>query len=235
MDSNHRYPAPKAGAIAARRHPVQGGIIGIMDNNVNTIWKILDKISPKEISFIEESDPWRFLLTVMLSASTTDKQAVKAASALFSSFPEAKDVASADVGEIEALIRPAGLSKTKAPRIKEVSRYIAEHGLPETQEELEALPGIGEKTASCYLEHVLSLPAVIADTHFVRVASRLGFTDTTDRNKAAKEIRERFPSSLWSRMSMVLNLHGRTTCKAKPLCDKCPVNKLCPFLASGNE
>ena len=231
MDSNHRYPAPKAGAIAARRHPVQGGIIWIMENNVNTIWEILDKNFPENISFIDEPDPWRFLITVMLSASTTDKQAVKAAAALFEEYPDAASVASASLQDIERLIHPAGLSRTKAPRIKEVSRYIAEHGLPTCMEELEALPGIGEKTASCYVSQVLSLPAVIADTHFVRVALRLGFTDTDDRNKAAKEIRERFPEEVWYRMSMVLNLHGRTTCRPKPLCDKCLVSSLCPFSA----
>ena len=94
--------------------------------------------------------------------------------------------------------------------------------------ELVDLPGIGEKTAECYAEHVLGLPAVIADTHFVRVARRLGFTDTDDRAKAAREIRERFPSSQWSRMSMVVNLHGRTVCRPKPRCMECPVRTLCP-------
>ena len=228
MDSNHRYPAPKAGAIAARRHPVRGCIIGKMNKAVNTIWKILEENAPEEISFLPEPDPWRFLITVMLSASTTDKQALKAASVLFESFPNPEAVASAEIQEIETLIKPAGLSKTKAPRIKEVSGYIAEHGLPQSMEELVKLPGIGEKTASCYIEHVFGLPAVIADTHFVRVAKRLGFTDTDDRTKSAKEIRERFPSSIWSRMSMVLNLHGRTTCRPKPRCESCPVSSLCP-------
>ena len=228
MDSNHRYPAPKAGAIAARRHPVRWSIIRKMNDRVNTIWKYLEKIYPEKIFFISEEDPWRFLITVMLSASTTDKQAVKAAAALFSRFPDPSSVASADVSSVEALIRSAGLSRTKVPRIIAVSRYIADNGLPENAEALRSLPGIGEKTAECYKEHVLHLPAVICDTHFVRVARRLGFTDTSDRNKAAEEIRERFPEEIWSRMSMVVNLHGRTICRPRPLCSECQLSSLCP-------
>ena len=66
------------------------------------------------------------------------------------------------------------------------------------------------------MHSILGRPAVIADTHFVRVAKRLGLTDTDDRNKSAKEIRERFPEAMWSRLSMALNLHGRVVCHAKP-------------------
>ena len=199
-----------------------------MEDTVNKIWKILDKFYPEEISFIEEDDPWRFLITVMLSASTTDKQAVKAATALFSEYPDPSSLGKAETVKIEEIIKPAGLFRTKAPRIREVSAYIAENGLPENEEELTKLPGIGEKTAACYLDHVLALPAVIADTHFVRVSHRLGFSDTTDRQKAAAEIRERFPEAIWSRISMVLNLHGRTLCRPKPVCHDCPVKSLCP-------
>ena len=139
-----------------------------MNDRVNTLLKILDEIYPEKISFITENNPWRFLVTVMLSASTTDKQAIKVAAELFKRFPEPSDFAGAEIHEIETIIKPAGLYRTKAPRIKEVSSYIARNGLPHTEEELMNLPGIGEKTAACYLEHVLSLPAVIADTHFVQ-------------------------------------------------------------------
>ena len=115
-----------------------------MENTVNTIWERLDASYPERISFITEPDPWRFLVTVMLSASTTDAQAVKATSALFALYPDPESVAGAGDEEIGRLIRSAGLWKTKAPRIREVSAYIAEHGLPSSAEELMKLPGIGE-------------------------------------------------------------------------------------------
>ena len=164
-----------------------------MKSGVNTaqmIWRMLDERYPERISFLDETDGYRFLITVMLSASTTDSQAEKAACRLFSVFPDAASVGNADEASIEALIRTAGLSRQKAGRIKAVSSYVAAYGIPSDAASLMALPGIGEKTAACYLVNILGEPAVIADTHFVRTARRLGFTDTSDRARAAAEIRE---------------------------------------------
>ena len=194
----------------------------------NKIIRLLDEHYPKDISFLPVISPFRFLVTVMLSASTTDRQAEKAAENFFSSYPDASAIAEADEDDIEALIHSAGLSRSKARNIKRSAAYIRDHGLPESEEELVRLPGVGEKTAACYLVSVLGRPGVIADTHFVRVAKRLGLTDTDDRNKSAKEIREHFPESMWSRLSMALNLHGRVVCHAKPDCPSCPVSAICP-------
>ena len=192
------------------------------------IFSIIDKHYPEEISFLPVISPFRFLVTVMLSASTTDRQAEKAAENLFSVYPDENAIAAADADDIEKLIRSAGLSKSKSKNIKGTAEAVAASGLPDTMEGLMSLPGVGEKTASCYMHSILGRPAVIADTHFVRVAKRLGFTDTDDRNKSAKEIRERFPESMWSRLSMALNLHGRVVCHAKPDCRSCPVSAICP-------
>ncbi len=189
---------------------------------------MLDSSYPEKISFLKADDGYRFLITVMLSASTTDRQAEAAAEKLFSVYPDAAAVGNASAEDIERLIHSAGLARQKAVRIREVSAAVAERGIPGTLEELTALPGIGEKTASCYLYNILGLPAVIADTHFVRTALRLGFTDTADRNKAAKEIKERFSPDIWGRMSMAVNLHGRTFCRPKPLCSKCFLSTICP-------
>lgn len=190
------------------------------------IW-LLDEHYQKEISFLPVISPFRFLVTVMLSASTTDRQAEKAAENLFSSYPDAAAIADADEDDIEALIHSAGLSRSKARNIKRSAAYIRDHGLPESEEELVRLPGVGEKTAACYLVSVLGRPGVIADTHFVRVARRLGLTDTDDRLRSAREIRERFDPSLWARMSMTVNLHGRTVCSPKPRCSECFLLGLC--------
>ena len=203
-------------------------MISCMTERDKTIFDIIDKHYPEEISFLPVISPFRFLITVMLSASTTDRQAEKAAEALFSVFPDEKAIASADVSEIEVLIRSAGLSKAKSRNIKGTAEAVSVSGIPDTMAGLMSLPGVGEKTASCYMHSILNSPAVIADTHFVRVAYRLGFTDTIDRNKSAKEIRERFPENMWSRLSMALNLHGRVVCHAKPDCQSCPVSAICP-------
>ena len=236
MDSNHRYPAPKAGAIAARRRPGQRrDCSGKADDSSiaarDRMWSILDGYYPGEISFLPVISPFRFLVTVMLSASTTDRQAAEAAEALFSSYPDAAAIAAADADSIEALIRRAGLAHAKSRNIKAMSAIVAENGIPETMEGLQRLPGVGEKTAACYYSGILGGNAVIADTHFVRVAKRLGFTDTDDRTASAREIRERFPEELWTRISMVLNLHGRECCRPKPDCARCPVGSICPSSA----
>ena len=189
---------------------------------------LLSKHYPDKISFLPVISPFRFLITVMLSASTTDRQAESAAERLFSSFPTPSDIASASEDEIEVLIHSAGLSRSKARNIRKVASYVSEHGLPEDEEGLVRFPGVGEKTAACYLVSVLGRPGVIADTHFVRVARRLGLTDTEDRSRSAREIRERFDPSLWARLSMTVNLHGRTVCSPRPRCHECFLADVCP-------
>ena len=112
------------------------------------IFSILDGYYPERISFLPVESPFRFLVTVMLSASTTDRQAEAAAAALFSVYPDEKAVADAPTEEIERLIRKAGLSKSKSKNIKGTAGIIASSGIPDTMEGLTALPGVGEKTAT---------------------------------------------------------------------------------------
>ena len=150
------------------------------------IVKMLDEHYPADISFIPVTEPFRFLVTVMLSASTTDRQALLAAERLFAAFPDEDAVAEASEEDIEALIHQAGLSHSKARNIKRSAEYIRQFGIPETEDGLVKLPGVGEKTAACYLVSILNKPGVIADTHFVRVARRLGLTDTDDRARSAR-------------------------------------------------
>lgn len=186
-------------------------------------------IYPEEIEFIPADDPFRFLCTVILSASSTDEMALRSADKLFSSHPTAKDIAGLEEEEIASYIRSSGLTKSKARSIKALSRKASEEGIPETLEELTRLPGIGEKTASCYLVSILKKPAVIVDTHFARVASRLGLVKATTRDAIYKEVKESYPEEIWARLSMTVNKHGRTYCFArKPDCNGCPLGELCP-------
>ena len=201
-------------------------IISGMERDAQIV-KMLDEHYPADISFIPVTEPFRFLVTVMLSASTTDRQALLAAERLFAAFPDADAVAEASEEDIEALIHQAGLSHSKARNIKRSAEYIRQFGIPETEDGLVKLPGVGEKTAACYLVSVLNKPGVIADTHFVRVARRLGLTDTDDRARSAREIREKFDPSLWARISMTVNLHGRLVCSPRPECGKCFLSDIC--------
>ena len=188
----------------------------------------LDLVFPKEIEFLPCTEPFRFLVTVILSGSSTDKMAMISAEKLFGVFPDPKAISEAKREEIEDLIHSSGLFRAKARNIKALSEIVAEKGIPDTLEELVKLPGVGEKTASCYLQRVLKKNAVVVDTHFERTAFRLGLTDTHDRNKAAREIKERIPEKYWNRLSDTVNSLGRQKCRPKPNCSQCPVEKLCP-------
>ena len=205
-----------------------------MENKSIEIFKKLDEAYPKEIKFIKRDDPFRFLCAVILSASSTDREAMRAEERLNSVFDTAKKIAEADIAQIENLIKSAGLYKNKAKSIKALAEvYVRDNKIPETVEELIKIPGIGVKSANCYLVDVLGLPGVIVDTHFARVVYRLGLTSSLDRDKVYKEIRKTFDSSLWSRLSMTANLHGSTYCKASsPLCSSCFLSSICPSRAS---
>ena len=205
-----------------------------MESKSIEIFKKLDEAYPQTIEFIKRGEPFRFLCTVILSASSTDREAMRAEERLHLRFQSAKEIAKADISEIEELIKSAGLYKNKAKSIKALAEvYVRDGKIPETVEELTKIPGIGVKTANCYLVDILNKPGVIVDTHFARVVYRLGLTTTDDRDKVYKEIRSTFDSSMWSRLSMTANLHGREYCKARsPLCSLCFLSSICPSKAS---
>ena len=199
-----------------------------MESTPLKIINSLDAYFPQEISFLSYSNPFRYLVTVILSGSSTDKMAEISAERLFSVFADASSLKDAKVEEIEELIHASGLFRAKARNIKALSEIVAEKGIPDTLEELVKLPGVGEKTASCYLQKVKGESAVVVDTHFERTAFRLGLTHTHDRIKACKEIKDTIDKEYWNRVSDTVNNLGRKFCRPKPCCNQCPLSNLCP-------
>ena len=192
-------------------------------------FEILSGTYPEEINFLHADTPFQFLVSVCLSAQTTDAAVMKVTPSLFALFPDAHAMSSADVESIGEIIRPLGFWRTKAKNIIGLALAVDEMGhIPETIEALVRLPGVGRKTANCYINHICNKPAVIVDTHFKRVAKRLGYTEETDPDRVEADIKSKYPENVWSRMSMVLNLHGRKYCFAKnPDCEGCPVHDYC--------
>lgn len=205
-----------------------------MEKKSIEIFNKLNEAYPEKIEFITEKDPFRFLCAVILSASSTDREAMKAEERLHERYPDPASIAEASLEEIGSLIRSAGLYRNKARSIKSLAMVVVEKGcIPESIEELTRIPGIGVKTANCYLVDILRRPGVIVDTHFARVVYRLGLTTTNDRDKVYAEIRKSFDETMWSRLSMTANLHGRLVCKARaPECDACILSSICPSRAS---
>ena len=199
-----------------------------MESTPLKIINSLDSYFPQEISFLSYSNPFRYLVTVILSGSSTDNMAMISAEKLFGVFPDPKAISEAKREEIEDLIHSSGLFRAKAKNIQELSKIVVERGIPDTLEELVKLPGVGEKTASCYLQKVKGESAVVVDTHFERTAFRLGLTHTHDRIKACKEIKDTIDKEYWNRVSDTVNNLGRKFCRPKPSCNQCPLSNLCP-------
>ncbi len=203
--------------------------------NLPEILRILEEKYPDAACSLEAGeDPWRLLVMARLSAQCTDACVNRISPALFQAFPTPKAMAKADVAEIERLIRPCGLFRTKADSIREMSRVISEEyggRVPDTMEELLALPGVGRKIANLILGDVFGKGGIVADTHCIRIVSRLGFTPEGCKDPL---LTERTMDPLIDRKDQAafchrLVLFGREICTAKaPRCPDCPLSRFCP-------
>jgi len=184
-----------------------------------------------ELSY-DEADVWQLLVAVVLSAQCTDAKVNATTPALFERFPDLDAFARARPSQIKPYIASLGLAPTKARRLVDVARQLqSEHGgvVPRARDALEALPGIGRKSASVILANAFGVPALAVDTHVGRVSRRMGLTTQQDPSKVEAELEALWPSSRWLHAHHALIWHGRRVCKArKPLCDECPVTDLCP-------
>lgn len=202
-----------------------------MKSKALAIHRILDLESPARIAFLEQTDPFRLLISVILSAQTTDRQVNSVASELFSRYPNPAELAKADIEEVKGIIRSTGYYSTKAAHIIGTAQYLEQYfnsEVPLSMEELTTLPGVGRKTASCIIGQIAGQPAIIVDTHFGRVVRRLGLTASTNAEHVEREIAAILPPETQYRFSMTVNLHGRTTCHARqPKCALCPLAPHC--------
>ncbi|MFA6844617.1 MAG: endonuclease III [Sphaerochaetaceae bacterium] len=204
-----------------------------MENRIETIAGILDEQSPKEIRFLDERDPFRFLVSVVLSAQTTDEAVNKVVPLLFSRYKDACSLARAEQQDIEEIIHRLGFYHAKAKNIIALASSLCDMPFPTTLENLVKLPGVGRKTANCYIGDILGKSAVIVDTHFKRVVQRLGLVTTSNPTVIEAEIKKQLAPEKQYRFSMTVNLHGRRCCHAKnPDCPSCPLASLCPSSVS---
>lgn len=196
------------------------------------VYRILDGIYPQEIEFLIYSSAYQLLISVILSAQTTDNQVNAVTPRLFSSYPTPKDLCAAEVSDIENIIHSIGFFRRKALLIREAAcTIVTTFGgeVPLTLKELLTIPGVGRKSANVIIGHIAGEGAIITDTHFMRVVGRLGLTDEKEPVKIEREITSLIDVSLQFRFSMTVNLHGRRVCHARhPSCSTCPLQDLCP-------
>ncbi|MBQ8418990.1 MAG: endonuclease III [Clostridia bacterium] len=172
-----------------------------------------------------EGDPWRLLVMGRLSAQCTDARVNIVCEELFRRFPDAKAMADAPIGEIERLVYSCGVYKVKAQNIKDFSRIIVEEfdgKVPDTMEDLLTLPGVGRKIANLILGDIYGKPAIVADTHCIRISNRLGLANSKTPEKVEKALVEIVDPEKQSDFCHRLVWFGREVCDArKPDCENC--------------
>ncbi|MBK5094622.1 MAG: endonuclease III [Deltaproteobacteria bacterium] len=175
--------------------------------------------------------PFELLVATVLAAQCTDDRVNQVTPALFVRFPGPEAFAAASLPEIEEAVRPTGFYRNKAGALKGIgSALVARHGgnVPESMEELTALPGVGRKTASVILGACFGVDALPVDTHVGRVSFRLGLTRSKDPARIEEDLAEAVPKGRWD-FATQLGWHGRQVCVARqPRCGVCGLSRVCP-------
>ena len=191
----------------------------------------LKKVYPEVKCALIYSKPHELLIATRLSAQCTDIRVNMVTPALFERFPTIKDFAEAEVSEIEKYIQSCGLYRTKANDISLMCKMLhEEYGdtVPDTIEELTKLPGVGRKTANLICGDLYGKPALVCDTHVIRLTNRLGLADSKDAAKVEQQLAAIVPPEEGLGLCHRLVWHGRLVCNArKPECEKCTLCSLC--------
>ncbi len=188
---------------------------------------------PDAVCSLTYTDPLQLLIATRLAAQCTDARVNMVTPALFERFKTAQDFADADVSEVEEYIKSCGLYKTKAKDIVTMAKQLCDNvggEVPDTIEELTTLAGIGRKTANLVVGDIFGKPAVVVDTHCIRITSRLGFHSIKDAKKIEFILREVLDANESNDFCHRLVLHGRAVCTARsPKCDECSMADFCEY------
>jgi endonuclease-3 len=193
----------------------------------------LKRLYPNASCTLNYATPVQLLVATILSAQCTDERVNLVTPALFGQFPDAAALATAELVEIENLIRSTGFYRNKAKNIQAACRIlVTEYGgkVPPSMEQLLRLPGVARKTANVVLAHAFGINAgVTVDTHVKRLSYRLGLTKNTDPIHIERDLIRLLPSDDWENFSIRIIYHGRAICKARnPACSECLLSDLCP-------
>jgi endonuclease III len=200
---------------------------------VGAIFERLKSLNPQPTTELEYSTPFELLVAVILSAQATDKSVNLATRTLFKHANTPQAIAKLGIEGLSSYIRTIGLYNSKAKNVIEMCRLLIEqHGgkVPESREALEALPGVGRKTANVILNTAFGQPTIAVDTHIFRVANRTGLAPGENVREVEEHLLKVVPPEYLHDAHHWLILHGRYTCVArKPKCPECPILELCEF------
>ena len=201
----------------------------------------LKKEYPDTGCSLEYQEPWKLLVSVRLAAQCTDARVNVVVQDLYKKFPDVDALADAPVKEIEEIVRPCGLGNSKARDISACMKILRDKydcQVPKTFDELLALPGVGRKSANLIMGDVFGEPAIVTDTHCIRLTNRMGLVDgITEPKKVEMTLWKIIPPQEGNDFCHRLVYHGRAVCTARttPYCDKCCLNDICPKKGVGKK
>lgn len=194
---------------------------------VTDILRILDRYFPDPEIPLDHKDPYTLLIAVLLSAQCTDERVNKTTPYLFSLADNPYDMSKIPVDEIREIIKPCGLSPAKSKAISKLSQILVDKyngNVPSTFEELEALPGVGHKTASVIMTQIFRMPAFPVDTHIHRLAYRWGLSNGKSVEQTERDLKRLIPVEKWDKAHLQIIYFGRKYCPARNHdWQKCPV------------
>lgn len=201
---------------------------------INIIITELKRLYPDSKCSLTYKEPYQLLIATRLSAQCTDERVNKVTPALFDKYPSLQAFAKADFDELCSYIHSCGFFRAKAQSIIEMSNQLINdyNGIvPDTIEQLTKLSGIGRKTANLICGDIYGKPAIIADTHCIRLSNRLGLVDnTTDPFKVEQQLNKIIPAEHRTKLCHNLVYHGRNVCSSRsPKCEECTLSSVCSF------
>jgi endonuclease-3 len=204
-----------------------------MKNKALAVIDILKKEYPDADCTLDYDQAWKLLVSVRLAAQCTDARVNVVVEKLYEKYPDVNALAAATPEEIEEIVRPCGLGKSKARDINLCMKMLRDEYncvVPDNMDDLLRLPGVGRKSANLILGDVFGKPAIVADTHCIRLSNRLGFINNTDMYKVEIELKRVVAPEKQNDFCHRLVEHGRAVCTArKAMCDKCVLADYCAY------
>ncbi len=195
----------------------------------------LEKLYPGAQCTLDYGEPYQLMMATRLAAQCTDARVNVVTKTLFKKYPTLQAFADSDLAELEQDVKPCGFYHTKAKSLKEMAGQLINNfggEVPSTMEELLTLSGVGRKTANLILGDVFGKPAVVTDTHCIRISGRLGLTSNKEPAKVEKDLVKLLPPETSSDFCHRTVQFGRDICRARsPKCGECPLNYFCRYYA----